>query len=491
MWDVVVVGAGLGGLSAAAVLARRGLRVAVFEKNDQVGGRCGRLALGGCRLDTGPTLVLMPGLIAEALAAADPSAFGRLDLRRVEPAYRLFFPDGFSLTLGSDLAGLKPQLETLEPGSFGRLLEFLGRAHRFYRVAVDKFIRRNFLSFLEYFGPQNWAAFLEVGLLFNHYRWVGRFFKDPRLRAAFTFQDVYLGMSPFAAPATYALLTAAEITEGLWFPPGGVYRLVEVLVDLCRRLGVALFPGCPVERIPVDGRRVVGVVLEGGKAIPARAVVANADLPYIYSTLLPPGAETKRLLRLDYSCSVVAFYWRLEGGLEDLGPHNVFFGPEYQTAFDQVFRQRRLPDAPSFYVHLPARIDPGLAAGGAEPAMVLVPTGRLDGGPRDLTAEAHRARRAVLDRLGRRVEERIRDEVVRTPADWQRLYNLTFGAAFGLGHRPAQMGYLRPSNRHPRYPNLYFAGASTHPGTGVPLTLLSGRLAAERLLSDFKFGSDR
>lgn len=243
-----------------------------------------------------------------------------------------------------------------------------------------------------------------------------------------------------------------------------------------------------MQRIEIDGHRAKGVILEGGERVEADLVVVNADLPYAYRRLLPPGPEARRMERYRYTCSAITFYWGLKAPLAPLSAHNLFFAGDYRASFERIFRDRTMPEEPGFYVHAPARLDPSATPLGRDTLMVLVPVGHLDPAGPDWGAMVDRAREAVEGRLREALGVEIgplrRFEVVYTPETWQRLYNLEKGAAFGLSHHFSQMGYLRPPNRHPRYPNLYFVGASTHPGTGLPMVLISARLVVQRLIEE-------
>jgi phytoene desaturase len=270
---------------------------------------------------------------------------------------------------------------------------------------------------------------------------------------------------------------------------GGMYTVVEALVRVAQKNGVQFIYDSPVQRIDVDGACATGVTLESGDRLSADVVIANADLPYVYRHLLPDARAANQLERKKYTCSAVMFYWGVDRQYPQLGAHNVFLAGDYRASFDRIFNNYTLPEAPSFYVHAPARIDPSLAPPGQDTLMVLVPVGHLDEAARqDWPALQARARAIVLARLSQHgvkdLAHRVKFEVSYTPHDWRSLYNLAKGSAFGLSHNFSQVGYLRPRNRHDRYRNLYFVGASTHPGTGLPMVLLSARLTTQRVVRD-------
>jgi phytoene desaturase len=485
----IVIGAGIGGIATAGLLARNGYRVTVLEKNGGPGGRCDRILRDGHRFDVSATLFLMPEVFAQTYEALGERMEDHLDLVRVDPTYRVSFDDGVQLDLSGDMNLMQPQLEAIEPGSFGGLMRYLAEGHQNYHLSLERFVGRNFYSLPEYFSPRNLPLLFKLKALQKHYDNIGNYFQDEHLKAAFTFQNMYLGLSPYDAPATYSLLQYTELAGGVWFPRGGLYRVIESLVSIAEGHGVRFRYGAPVRRIDVQGSRATGVTLEDGLHLSADVVVANADLPYVYNHLLPDRAEAKRLDRMQYTCSAMTFYWGVDRECPQLGAHNVFLAGDYRASFDRIFKDRTLPDEPSFYVHAPSRIDPAAAPPGEDSLMVLVPVGHMDDeSSRDWAELRSRARAAVLQRLAAAglpdLEAHLKFEVAYSPEDWLGRFNLAKGAAFGLSHNFWQVGYLRPHNRHPRYRNLYFAGASTHPGTGLPMVLLSARLTTERVLKE-------
>jgi len=486
---VLVIGAGIGGIATAARLARNGYQVTVLEKNQQAGGRCDRLVKQGHSFDTAATLFLMAEKIAHTFKDLGERMEDHLDLRRIDPTYRIYFDDGSTLDLTSNLNMMQNQLEAMEPGSFGSYLRYLNEGHVNYKYAVSHLAGRNYYSLLEYFSLTNLPLLLRLKAMTKHYDNIENYFSDPRLKAAFTFQDMYLGNSPYDAPATYSLLQYTEIVDGVWFPIGGMYRFVEALTTIGEKLGVHFIYNAPVEEITINNQRATGVTLTDGQQISADILVANADLPYVYRHLLPDESMADRIERKKFTCSSVMFYWGVDKQYPQLQPHNLFLAGNYRQSFDRVFKDLSLPDEPNFYVHAPARIDASMAPEGHDTLMVLVPVGRInDTASQDWSSIKQRARQIVLKRLAdmgvRDLDEHIKFEMSFTPPDWKSRYNLAYGSGHGLSHVFTQIGYLRPRNRHDRYRNLYFVGASTHPGSGLPTVLISARLTTERVLRD-------
>jgi len=490
---VVIIGAGIGGIATAARLAKSGFRVKVVEKCEQAGGRCGRMEVGGYVFDTGATLFLMKELYEQTFAELGEHLEDHLALQRIDPTYHLHFQDQTQLELTSDLHCMETQLESKEPGSFDQMLRYLIEGREHYHLSLDRLVGKDFRSLGDFFSPQNMILFLHLKALTRHTRYAARFFRDPRLQIAFTFHDMYMGLSPFESPATYSFLQYTELADGLWYPRGGMYSIVEALKDIAERLGVEFQYRSPVARILVHGERATGIALADGRSLPADLVVANADLGYVYRDLLPQDGTADRIDRKEYGCSTIMFYWGTDKRYPALGPHNLFFSGDYRRGFEVIFKQCGMPDQPNFYIHAPVRLDASMAPSGHDVLVAAVPVGHIcRDRPQDWPALKARARSFVLERLARigleDLEAHIRTEVSFVPTDWQDRYNLTLGSAHGLSHKLTQMGYLRPHNQHARYHNLYFVGASTHPGTGIPSVLTSARLAAKRMLEDSEGG---
>lgn len=487
----IVIGAGIGGIATAARLAKNGYEVTVLEKNETPGGRANQIIRDGHRFDIGPTLFLMPEVWEETFAAIGERMSDHLDLKRIDPTYKVHFDDGLRLELTSNIGEMQTQLEKVEKTAFIGFLNYIAEGGKHYKISLEKFVGRNFFNIFEYFSLSNLPLIFQLKALGKHYKNTGRFFKDERLKAAFTFQNMYLGLSPYDAPATYSLLQYTELAEGVWYPMGGMYAGIQSLTKIAEKLGVKFVYNSPVKKIKVGKGKVESVETSDDKLWPADIFVGNADLPYIYDKLLPDRAEAKKLIDEKlYTCSTIMFYWGVDKQYPQIAHHNVFLGGDYKASFDQIFNDHTLPEVPSFYVHAPARTDPAAAPKGQDTLYVLVPVGHLDARfAQDWDALVNRARETVFNRLVNEMgvtdlKAHIKFEIVYQPKVWKERFNLEKGAAFGLSHNFWQVGFLRPHNRHKKYRNLYFAGASTHPGTGLPIVLLSARLTTERILKE-------
>lgn len=481
---VVVVGAGLGGLACALHLAGAGRQVTVVERQPWPGGRAGRLSVGGYEFDTGPTVLTMPDLIAEALGAVGERLADWLDLVALDPAYRAWFPDGSSLDVIADPARMAEEVARVcgqrEADGY---LRFVSYARHMWRLQRADFIERN----LD--GPRdlltwNLLRLVAAGGFGRLAPRVNRFFTDPRTRRIFSFQAMYAGLSPQRALALYAVISYLDTVAGVWFPRGGMHALPRALAGAAEKHGVVFRYGTEVRRVEVRGGRAVGVVTACGERIPADAVVLNPDLPVAYGELLPPPTPA-RLRRLRYSPSCVVLHVGSSAGYRRIGHHNIHFGRSWRTTFDEIIKRGRLMSDPSLLVSNPSRTDPTLAPPGRHAYYVLAPVPNLRAAPLDWEAGLDRRYAdELLDVLESRGYRGLRAgaevcEVV-SPADWLAA-GMAAGTPFAAAHTFAQTGPFRPRTIHPTLSNVAFVGSGTQPGVGVPMVLISGRLAAARI----------
>ena len=399
--SVLVIGAGIAGIAAAAHLARRGLHVTVLEKNSRPGGRCDRFSRDGHHFDAGPTLLVMPLLYEAEFAALGQSIHEMLDLQRVDPTYHLVFDDGSQLALSSNSAAMREQLESIEPGSYRGFQRYVEEGHRHYDLGIERLVNRDFRKASDFFALSNIPLLYQLKPLVHHYHNMSAYFDNPRLKAAFTFQDVYMGLSPFEAPATFSMMPYTELTHGVWYPKGGMGRVVEALMEIAKGAGVEFAFHADVERIDVTENRARGVILADGQRLEADAVLANADLPYVYRDLLPQDGMADRLERKRFSCSVISFFWGVDKPYETLGPHTLFLADDFRENFKSIDKELTLPDNPSLYIHAPARLDPTMAPSGQDTLTAIVPVGHLsENGAQDWDVLRSQARRTGLPPAG-------------------------------------------------------------------------------------------
>ena len=484
--SVIIIGSGIGGIVTAGNLAAKGYHVTIFEKNAFPGGRCGKYIKDEHRFDVGATFLMMPGVYQEAFASVGKNMFEELKLNRIDPIYRIKFPGEKEILFSSDLATLQSQFEKLEAGSYGRFLKLLNKGFNIYEKSM-RLIDRNYYKFFDLSLIKYPFLLLKYKAFHNHHRFISRFFKSEELRALFTFQNLYLGQNPYSASGMYTFLPFMEISDGVYFPEGGIHEVAESLLSAARENGVKLELNSPVTNIEVENKRAKGVTLEDGSFHPADIIVSNADLPYVYTNLLPPNRKAKRLNNLKYSCSALVFHWGMDRVYPQLKQHNVFVSSKHKESCKIIFRENSFAEEPSIYVHSPVRSDKSAAPDNQDSITAIVHTGNIkETDDHNWDELKEMARKAILNRLEEEglsdFEKHIKFEICFTPDTWKSEFNLTRGGTFGsIAHNLLQMGFLRPDNHHKKYKNLYFVGGSTQPGSGMPLSLLSAKLVSERI----------
>lgn len=488
----VIIGAGIGGIATSIYLAKNGFDVKIYEKNSEPGGRCGQLNHEGHRFDLGATMLLMPGVYREVFSELGLDLDEALEVRELEHLYKICFDDGDEILFTTDMAVMESQHEKRESGSFKRAKEYIEEGYGFYRVARKKLIGRNFYNIFQFATLKNVVMLIKLKTYLSHQSYIQRFFRNPHLQMAYTFQNIYVGQSPFDSPAFFSMIPAIELKEGSLFPRGGIYNVVESLRRKAEAMGVEFIYNSEVTGISVNSDKAEGIRLSGGVQVDSDLVIANADLPYVYSELLPGRREAARFSRMKYSCSAMVFHWGIDRVYTELAHHNVFLSDSFRTGLRVIFRDKSADPHPSFYVHAPVRTDPGAAPDGHDTLSVIVGIGHVDKKKKqDWNYLRKISRDAVIDRLRRAgltdLEKHIKFEICYSPKTWENAFNVVNGSVFGsLSHSIFQMGYFRPHNKHRKYRNIYFVGGSTHPGNGIPLVLLSSKLTSERILKDEK-----
>ncbi|BAK34790.1 phytoene dehydrogenase [Microlunatus phosphovorus NM-1] len=482
---VVVVGAGLSGLAAALHLAGAGHRVTVLERETVPGGRCGSLVQDGFRFDTGPTVFTMVGLLDEALRAVGRSAAEELDLRLLDPAYHTFFADSSRLRVRPGQEPMRAEIAaecgSRDVAAFDRFVAWLKRLHD---VELPHFIDANFDSPLGLLrSPRAVAELLRLGAFRRLGPEIARRFDDERLRRVFSFQAMYAGLAPARALALYAVITYMDVIEGVWFPAGGMHAVPRAMARVAAESGVEFRWSTTVQRVArhSDGA-VAGVVLPDDELVTADAVVVTADLPAAYQQLLPDLSPPRGVRRGRYSPSALVWHLGVRGPLpEGTGHHNIHFGAAWDDAFADLLDRGIPMTDPSRFVAVPSLDDPTAAPPGQHTVYVLEPVPNLAVGRLDWAVEGPRLRermRSFLDDVGYPAD--IVTEQLVTPVDWAE-QGMAAGTPFALAHSFGQSGPFRPRNVDRRVPGLVFAGSSTTPGVGIPMVLISGKLAARRV----------
>jgi len=481
---VVVVGAGLGGLSAALRLAGAGREVTVVERETVPGGRAGQLEDAGFRFDTGPTVLTMPDLIADALDCVGERLEDWLELTPLDPLYRAFYPDGSVLDVKRDVGEMAEEVRRVcGPAEAAGYEKYVAFVSKLYRWEMADFIDKNTDSPLDLITP-NLARLAAAGAFRKLAPKVGSYLKDPRTQRVLSFQSMYAGLSPYDALAIYAVIAYMDSVAGVYAPTGGMHAVPQALAGAAEKHGVLFRYGTSVTRVLVEHGRAVGVETADGDRIDADVVVLNPDLPVAYRELLPPSMTPRKVAKLTYSPSCFLLLAGSSADYRKTAHHNIHFGREWKGVFADLIDRGRLMADPSVLVTNPTYSDPSLAPEGKQSYYVLFPTPNLDA-DLDWTVLGPRYRDEVVARLEGLgyvgFGEAIEVEHVTTPADWQRR-GMERGAPFASAHSFFQTGPFRPSNLAPHVEGVVFTGSGTRPGVGVPMVLLSGRLAAERIV---------
>ncbi|MET8282665.1 phytoene desaturase family protein [Micromonospora sp. NPDC005174] len=481
---VVVVGAGLGGLACALHLAGSGRQVTVLEREPVPGGRAGRLAVGGYEFDTGPTVLTMPDLIAEALGAVGEELHDWLDLTPLDPAYRAYYPDGSTLDVLTDTTRMAAEISRVcGPREADGYLRFVDYARELWRMERADFIERNLDAPTDLLTG-NLLKLLTGGAFRRLQTKINQFFRDPRTQRIFSFQAMYAGLAPHDALAIYAVIAYLDSVAGVYFPRGGIHAVSRAMAGAAEKHGVQIRYDTTVTRVETANGRATGVLTADGELVPADVVVLNPDLPVAYRDLLPAAPAR----RLTYSPSCVVLHVGSRQGYAKIAHHNIHFGRAWKGTFDEVIRRGELMTDPSLLVTNPSRTDPSVAPPDRHTYYVLAPVPNLARAPFEWRGDLTQR---YGDQLIGTLEERgyvgfgAGVEVLQaiTPAEWAE-QGMAAGTPFAAAHTLFQTGPFRPSNLHRRLSNVVFVGSGTQPGVGVPMVLISGKLAAGRITGE-------
>lgn len=488
----VVIGAGIGGMCTAARLAKLGYSVTVLEKETQVGGRANRMTQDGFTFDTGPTLLMMTEVLEETFGFCGKKLTDYLTLHQLEPNYRVIFGDHSQIEVSSNLPRFTAELSRIDAQAPEQFYRYFSDIAEFYRIARRNFIDRNFNKITDFISPRHGYKLWRKRGLTKLWDFTGRYFSDERLRQLFSFQSMYLGVSPYEAPAIYSTVSYMETGLGIWYPKGGMYSLSLALQKLCKDLGVTIKTSSPVKEILVENKTAIGVRLNKS-VVRADIVIANADLVYTYKNLidsnLRPHMPNQKLVSFRQASSALLFYFGIDHDLPELLHHNVILSRKFKQNLDEIFHQKVMPSDPSFYVYVPTKTDSSLAPKGKQVVYVLVPVPNLEA-----KVDWDKAKQKIKAQVTKRFQKEFKIDLTKhivteasfSPQDFEDKYNLFDGSAFGLSHTFFQTGYFRPPNFSRDITNLYFVGASTYPGGGIPMVTLSAKLVVERIQNEFR-----
>lgn len=486
---IVIIGSGFGGLAAAIRLQAKGIHVTLLEKNAKVGGHASQLVKDGYTFDMGPSIITAPTLIQRVFECAGARMEDYLNVVKLNPFYRIYFHDGSSLDYTDDSEQMKQQMAQFSTDDADNYDRFMAHTRQLYDAVITDGLGATAFDLPTMLGFLPRA--LRLRALMPAYDFVKRYFEDPRHRFTFSFHPLFIGGNPFRAPAVYLMIPYLEKTGGVWFCKGGMYTLVRALEDVFKQLGGVVETDAEVEQIAVENRSAKGVLVKG-QFYEADAVISNADLAHTYGELIKPEHRRKwsdkRLRKTQYSMSAFLLYLGVRKKYPQLKHHTLILSERYKGLIDDIFDNKVLPDDFSMYLHIPSQTDPAMAPEGCESLYVLIPVPNLESG-----INYEKTKAAYTDSVLTFLENdfgltdlKRSIEVLETftPSDFKRERNNHLGSAWGVEPKLTQTAYFRPHNRSEDIKNLYFVGASTHPGAGVPGVLLTAETTVKLVTKD-------
>ena len=486
---VVIIGSGFGGLAAAIRLQAAGMQVTILEKNAKVGGHACQLLKDGYTFDMGPSIITAPDLIQRVFKCAGVRMEDYLDLVKLDPFYRIYFHNGSSLDYTDDSEQMKQQMALFSETDAGNYDRFMAHTRQLYDAVITDGLGSIPFGLLTMFSflPQA----LRLQALMPAYDFVKKYFEDPRHHFTFSFHPLFIGGNPFRAPAVYLMIPYLEKTGGVWFCKGGMYNLVRALKDVFEGLGGVIETDTEVEQIVVENRKTKGVMAKG-QFYEADGVISNADLVHTYGELVRSEHRrkwsNKKLQKTQYSMSAFLLYLGVRKKYPQLAHHTLILSERYRGLVDDIFDNKVLPDDFSMYLHIPSQTDPLMAPEGCESMYVLIPVPNLESG-----INWEKTKQKYTDKILAFLEDdfglthlKRSIEVLETftPSDFKKQRNNHLGSAWGVEPKLTQTAYFRPHNRSEDIQNLYFVGASTHPGAGVPGVLLTAETTVKLVVKD-------
>ena len=484
---VVIIGAGIGGLGTAGLFAKKGYDVTVLEKNEHAGGRANIFEANGFRFDMGPSWYLAPDLFEHYFRLLGERVEDHLDLVRLTPSYRIFFQgDPETLEIHSDIEKDGRTFDAIEPGSSEKLKKYLAQSEYQYEVATQHFMYKNYDTVFDFFNKRVMTEGQKLSVFSKMHNFVTRFFKTRKLQQVMEYTMVFLGTSPYEAPAIYNLMSHMDFNQGVFYPQGGFYELIKALVRVAEKNGAKVRTNAAVAEILVSNGKANGVRLESGEVIEAEIVISNADYQFTETRLLPEAAQTYKKKYWDKKVlapSAFILYLGVKEKMPQLIHHNLLFSDDWRKNFEEIYQDPKLPNEPSLYVCAPSVTDPNVAPEGKENLFVLVPIASgLD------ISEERKQEYAdhVLERMEREMGlEGLREKIefmrIYTVEDFLKDYNSFKGTALGLAHTIWQTAIFRPNNRSKKVSNLFYVGAGTNPGIGTQICLISAELVYKRV----------
>lgn len=478
-----IIGSGFSSLSAATTLADKGVDVTVVEKNEHLGGRARKFEANGFTFDMGPSWYWMPDVFDSYFARFGKKVSDYYDLVRLDPSYRVFFKDEY-IDMPASMEALEAFFESREKGSGMKLRSFLKDASVKYDAGINDLVQKPSLSIFEFAKWKVVKGLFQLDLFGNFKDFARKYFSDPKLLSIIEFPVLFLGAMPAETPALYSLMNYADLQLGTWYPMGGMHKIVEGMVSLAEEKGVKFKTSEPANRIYQNGQMRVST---SNTEYKSDVVIGGADYAHIESQLLNEGSRQysdayweKRIM----APSCLLYYVGVNRRVKNLEHHNLFFDADFGKHAEEIYKSKKWPDDPLFYVCAPSKTDPSVAPEGQENLFILIPI--ATGIKGDDEALRDRYFDVVLERLKERTGEDISNDIVYKRSysvkEFVQDYNAFKGNAYGLANTLLQTAFLKPRMRHKKLPNLYYTGQLTVPGPGVPPSLISGQVVADYIL---------
>lgn len=488
---VAIIGAGLGGLATASRLANNGFEVHLFEQNSYPGGKASEFVRDGFRFDKGPSLLTMPYVIEDLFKDCNEDIKQYLELRKIEPVCRYFYSDGTIINAYSDLNKFSDEIWFKTKESRESLKKFFDYSGKIFDLSAELFLFNNPKNVKTFLNLKAFKTLLQINKIDSFrtvHQAVSSFFKDKRIIQLFDRYSTYNGSNPFEAPATLNIIPYVEYNPGSFLPKGGIYKITYALFNLAKKKNVKFHFNSRVDEILLKDSSAVGVEVNNERIL-FDAIISNADVNYTFKNLLKniQTSESKRYSRLKPSFSGLVFYWAIDGTFKEFETHNIIFSENYKKEFDELTKEKIIPNDPTVYIYISSKSNPEDAPTGKENWFVMVNAPYNCG--QDWNKEIEKARKSVISKINSllktSIESRIIFEELLSPIEIEKQTSSYLGSIYGISSDTKTAVFLRQSNKSSTIKNLYFCGGSAHPGGGIPLVILSGKIVSDIIIKEF------
>lgn len=492
--SAIIIGSGIGGLSAAVRLLCNGYDVKIFEKESNIGGKTNRLVCEPFTFDLTASILMSREIFEEVFTYAGLDYRDYLDIIKIDPTYRCFYPDGTKYDFTSDLVPMVKTLESVSTEDSIGYIKLLSEIYERYTIANDHFLQKSFDNPMDFFNPSSIMNSIKTKAFSTSDQLISKYIKDDKIKKSLLYQSLYVGISPYEGPSIYTLVPAVSQLYGLWHLKGGMYSFVEALEKIIHFLGGKIIKNYDVDEIVISDNKAIGIKAKNQKIVYSDVVISDVDFPYTMENLIKNDVHkgkytSDKLENMKYSCSTFIIYLGLKKNYPELSVHNLFLNENFRENIDDAFTGR-LPSDPSFYFYCPTRIDNSMIRINGECISIVVRVPNLLFNNIKWDNNTIRIMRnntmSAIKKIGclEDIEENIIYESYLTPDDLKSKFNSYAGTAFGLSPTLTQTNYFRPHFKSEAVKNLFFVGNSVHPGPGVSIVLLSSKLAVNEIINN-------